>query len=322
MKLGVFTVILGKYSLDETLKYLKGLGVQQVEIGCGGTPGTAHADAVKFMKEPALLEEFQETIAKYGIDVAALSCHGNPVHPNKEIANKYREEFDAAILMAEKIGVHTVVGFSGCPGDCENSIYPNWSIAAWPEDYVKIREWQWEEKLIPYWKEEVKFANAHGVDKIAFELHPGFCVYNPSTLLHLREAVGPTIGANVDPSHLFWQGMDPVMAIRELKGAIYHFHAKDTKIDKYNTAVNGVLDTSNLSELGKRSWIFRTVGYGHDQQVWKDIFSELQKSGYDGIVSIEHEDGLMTDKEGLEKAIDFLKKTMIFDNMNNDMFWA
>jgi len=254
--------------------------------------------------------------------VAALSVHGNPVHPQKSIADDYNEQFEAAVLLAEKIGVKTVVTFSGCPGDCENSKYPNWVVATWPSDFQKIKEWQWNEVLIPYWKKAVKFANDHGIRQIALEMHPGFCVYNPETLLKLRSAVGDTIGANFDPSHLFWQGMDPVAAIRALKGAIYHFHAKDTAIDPYNCAVNGVLDTKTFDHISERSWVFRTIGYGHGEDIWRAIFSELRKTGYDGIISIEHEDGLMTIKEGLEKAIEFLKKVIIFENDKVNMYWA
>ena len=322
MKLGVMTVLLGNLSLDDTLKYLKSLGVQQVEIGCGGTPGTAHADAVRFMEHPELIDQFQETIAKYGIGVAALSCHGNPVHPNKEIARAYHEQFEAAICLAEKIGVDTVVGFSGCPGDCDNSQYPNWVVATWPDDFQKIKEWQWNEKLIPYWQKEAKFAEAHHVTHIAFEMHPGFCVYNPETLLRLRKAVGPLIGANFDPSHLFWQGIDPVAAIRRLGDAIYFVHAKDTRLDPLNGPVNGMLDTKRFTREQERSWLFRTVGYGHDALVWKDIVSNLRLVGYDDVLSIEHEDSLMSPREGLEKAIAFLKGVLMYDSKNNDVFWA
>ncbi|MCX7658290.1 MAG: sugar phosphate isomerase/epimerase [Oscillospiraceae bacterium] len=322
MKLGVFTVLLGHMSIDETLAYLKNLGVQEVEIGCGGYPGTAHADARKFLKNPELIDKFMEAVSRHGIGVAALSVHGNPVHPQKDIANDYHEQFEAAVLLAEKIGVKTIVTFSGCPGDSENAKYPNWVVATWPDDFQKIKEWQWNEVLIPYWKKAAAFANEHGVKQIALEMHPGFSVYNPKTLLRLRNAVGDTIGANFDPSHLFWQGIDPVLAIRELKGAIYHFHAKDTKIDKYNCGINGVLDTTTFDKMAERPWIFRTVGYGHGEEVWRDIFSELRKAGYDGIISIEHEDGLMTTKEGLEKAIDILKKLMIFDSEQINMYWA
>ena len=177
--------------------------------------------------------------------------------------------------------------------------------------------------LIPYWKEKAAFARAHGVHKIALELHPGFCVYNTKTLLKLREAVGPEIGANFDPSHLIWQGMDVCACIRELgkAGAIFHFHAKDTKIDAINTALNGVLDTEHYGNELNRSWIFRTVGYGNGLEFWKAVASELRLAGYDYAISIEHEDSLMSNNEGLSKAIEFLKDTLIFED-RGQMYWA
>ena len=321
MKLGVLTVFLGDMNLDEALKYLKGQGVQMVEIGCGGFPGTAHANAVEYIKNPALIDEFAATIKKYDMQISCLSVHGNALHPNKEIADRAHEEFEAAVLLAEKLGVDRVTTFSGCPGDHEGAKFPNWVTCAWPTDFQEILDWQWNEKLIPYWKKEAQFAAAHGV-KICFELHPGFCVYNPATMLRIREACGDNIGANFDPSHLFWQGIDPVLAIRELKGAIFHFHAKDTFVDPYHVAVNGVLDTTSLGDLVNRNWLFRTVGYGHGEDVWRNMCSELRNIGYDYVMSIEHEDGLMTPKEGLEKAISFLKRVMIFEEQNSNMYWA
>jgi len=176
--------------------------------------------------------------------------------------------------------------------------------------------------LIPYWKKASAFALDHGVNKICLEMHPGFCVYNTETLLKLRQNVGNVIGANFDPSHLFWQGIDPVASIMELKDAIYYVHAKDTKINPYTTAKNGVLDTNHFSKEAERSWIFRTVGYGHGEEVWKDIISALRLVGYDHVLSIEHEDSLMTADEGLKKAIEFLKSTMIHQNKPADMWWA
>ena len=154
-------------------------------------------------------------------------------------------------------------------------------------------------------------------------MHPGFCVYNVETLLKLRAAVGPEIGANFDPSHLIWQGVDPVAAIRALgkEHAIFHFHAKDTKVDKYNTAVNGVLDTKNFSDELNRSWIFRSVGYGNDYAYWKDIVSALRMVGYEGALSIEHEDSLLTPLEGLDKAITFLKEVLVYQPKMTEMWW-
>jgi len=322
MKLGVLLSALGDKTLDEALGYLESIGVEAFELGCGGYPGTAHADAKELIRDEAKLAQLKETIGKHDLMMSALSVHGNPVHPNKEVAAKFHSDFEAAVLLAEKLKMDRVITFSGCPGDSEDSKYPNWVTCPWPEDFIKILDWQWNDVLIPYWKKACKFANDHGVDKIALELHPGFCVYNPASLLRLREEVGDTIGANLDPSHLFWQGIDIVSAIRGLKGAIYHFHAKDTKIDPYNTAFKGVLDTENYGNEAKRSWIFRTVGYGHGEQVWRDIFSELRLAGYDYVASIEHEDSLMSQQEGLEKAVDFLKNVMIHKTKPTGMWWA
>jgi sugar phosphate isomerase/epimerase len=190
----------------------------------------------------------------------------------------------------------------------------------WPEDFLKVLEWQWTKKIMPYWKAEAKQAAMSGI-RVAFEMHPGFVVYNPESLLRLREACGKTLGCNFDPSHLFWQGIDPLRAVRELAGCIYHVHAKDTLVDPWNTAVNGVLDTKHYGQELKRSWIFRTVGYGHGEEFWRKFVSELRLAGYDEILSIEHEDSLMSTGEGFTKAVDFLKRVLIREPAGK-MHWA
>jgi len=321
LKLGVFTVLLGGKSLRDALLYLSEAGVQAVEIGAGGYPGKAHANPDELLSNKAKIDEIKLLVEDHGMIISALSCHGNPVHPQKEIAQSFHNDFEKTVLLAEKLGVERVVTFSGCPGDSDDSNYPNWVTCPWPPDFINILEYQWNDVLLPYWDKAAKFAENHGVNKICLEMHPGFCVYNPETLLKLRNAVGDSIGANFDPSHLFWQGIDPVLAIRELKGAIYHFHAKDTKIDTYNTAKNGVLDTKHYGNEIERSWVFRSVGYGHDYQVWKDIVSALRMTGYDYVLSIEHEDSLMSVNEGLKKAITFLKQVLTFEE-TGAMWWA
>ena len=321
MKLSVLAVALADRSLDEALKFLKYRGVQQVEVGCGGYPGKAHCDPAVLLKDEQKLQEFIDTFKKYDLSIAALSTHGNPVHPKKEIAKAYHDDFVNAVLLAEKLGVDRVVTFSGCPGGSPMDQQPNWVTCAWPPEYQEILEYQWNEVLIPYWKKTAAFAAEHGIKKIAFEMHPGFCVYNPETMLKIRAAVGDILGANFDPSHLFWQGIDPVRAIRELGDAIHFFHAKDTAIDEYNVATNGVLDSKHFSDIKKRAWVFRTIGYGHDTKVWKDMMSALRVVGYDGPISIEHEDGLMSGEEGLSKAIEFLKSVLIYD-APGEMYWA
>lgn len=313
MKLGVMNPILYSMSFPDALKYLNSQGVQTIEIGAGNFPGNVHLKPDELLDNPEKIKEYKDLLKENNIEISAISCHGNPLHPQKSYAERHHNNFIKAILAAEQLGVDTVIGFSGCPGDCENSMYPNWVVASWPDDNLKILKWQWEEKVIPYWKEVAEFAKQHNIKKIALEMHPSFVVYNPETLLRLREAVGDIIGANFDPSHLFWQGIDPVAAIKELKGAIFHFHAKDTYIDERNKAVNGVLDYKPYGMLSKRSWYFRTVGYGHDRIMWNNIVSALKATGYTGAISIEHEDPLMSPREGLEKAIKFLKDVIIFE---------
>ena len=321
MKLGVFSVLLGQKTLKDALQFLGSMGVQAVEIGTGGFPGTAHANAAELINDKEKLAEFKQTIAESGLEISALSCHGNPVHPQKDIADSFHRDMENTILLAEALGLDRIVTFSGCPGDSPTSQWPNWVTCPWPEDFLKILEYQWNDVLIPYWKKMTAFAKSHGVNRIALEMHPGFCVYNPETLLKLREAVGDVIGANFDPSHLFWQGIDPVAAIRKLGPAIYYFHAKDCRVDPINSGVNGVLDVKHYGDEINRSWVFRTVGYGHGLEVWRDIISTLRLVGYDDVVSIEHEDSLMSVNEGLGKAVAFLKECLMFEDRGG-MWWA
>lgn len=321
MKLGVMNPAVASMPFEKAMKYLASLGVECVELGAGGYPGDAHIKPTELIGHPENVEKIKNILKENNLEISAISCHGNPLHPNKEIAEKFHNEFKNAILVAELLNVNTIIGFSGCPGDCEESKNPNWVTCAWPTDFAEVLEWQWNEKVIPYWKDMAEFAKSHNITKIAFELHPGFVVYNPETLLRLREAVGDIIGANFDPSHLIWQNIDICAAIKALKGAIYHFHAKDTKIDHINCAVNGVLDTKSLDRIPERSWVFRTVGYGHGKEFWNDVISTLKMTGYDGAISIEHEDGLMSPTEGLEKAVKFLKDILIFENAG-EMWWA
>jgi sugar phosphate isomerase/epimerase len=322
MKLSVLANLYGSKPLDEALNIISSLGVHSVEIGAGGYPGKDHCNPAELLADEKKYDEFVATFKKYDVEICALACHGNPVHPNKEIAAQFDSDMRNAILLAEKLGVDTIIGFSGCAGSDPDAKLPSWVTCPWPDDFLATLEYQWNDVMIPYWKEMVEFAKSHKVTKIALEMHPGFCVYNPETLLKLRAAVGDVIGANFDPSHLIWQGMNPVAAIRALAGAIYHVHAKDTRIDDINTAVNGVLDTKHYGDEIHRSWIFRTVGYGHGEEYWRDLVSALRLVGYDKVLSIEHEDSLMTIDEGLKKAVDFLDKVMIKEEKPCGMRWA
>lgn len=321
MKIGIVANILQDKPLDEALSCFREMGIQTIEPGCGGYAGKAHVNPAVLLADPEKLTEFKTMMKDSGLTISALSCHGNPIHPDRTLAASYDADMRDAVRLCKELGLDTITCFSGCAGDCPESKFPNWVTCSWPDDYLKILEYQWNEVLIPYWKDFTVFAREYGVTKIALELHPGFMVYNSDTLKRLREAVGPEIGINFDPSHLLWQGMDPVSVIRELKDAIYHVHAKDVKIDPINTAVNGVLDTKHYSDELHRSWIFRTIGYGNDAAYWKNIFSALRTVGYNGAVSIEHEDSLVNRFEGLEKAVKVMKDCLIFEE-KTEMWWA
>lgn len=322
MKLGVFTVLFSHKSLDDMLKDVSAKGLEAIELGTGGFPGNAHCPIDELLNDRVALQRFKQKIADYGLMISALSCHANPLHPQKEIAAAADALLDKTIRLAAELGVQVVNTFSGCPGDHEGALYPNWPVTPWPHDFQEVLKWQWEEKLIPYWQKKNKFAEAHHV-KIGLELHGGFSVHTPATMLRLREACGSAIGANLDPSHMWWQGIDPVEAIKILgsENAIHHFHAKDTIIDQQNMNRNGLTDMTEYAHMRDRAWYFRTVGFGHDLKTWADIISALRLMGYDYVVSIEHEDGLMSVDEGFTKAVENLQPLMVRES-NNEMWWA
>jgi sugar phosphate isomerase/epimerase len=320
--LGVFTVLFSDRSFEDMLGYVSSKGIEAIELGTGGYPGDAHCKVDDLLQDEGEREKFMQQINDAGLIISALSCHANPLHPQKEIAVPADRLLVKTMELASKLGVPVVNTFSGCPGDHENARYPNWPVAAWPNDFQEILKWQWEEKLIPYWKEKNDLAESLGV-KIGLELHGGFSVHTPATMLRLRNACGPAIGANLDPSHMWWQGIDPVEAIKILgsEGAIHHFHAKDTIIDQQNTNRNGLTDMTAYSQMRDRSWYFRTVGFGHDQKTWADIISTLRLYDYDYVVSIEHEDGLMSVNEGFTKAVENLKPVLVKESLT-EMWWT
>ncbi len=187
---------------------------------------------------------------------------------------------------------------------------PNWSTFRWPPEFGEVLDWQWKEKVIPYWKQAAQFARAHGIHRLAFEMIPNMVVYNPKTLLQLREAVGEEIGANCDLSHLFWQGCDAVEVIHLLgkQNALFHAHMKDTVMFENNVAKYGVLNFApDNHDLSQASETFRAVGYGHSATTWKEIVKAYMDVGYQGILSIENEDPILPGEVGVERAVYVLK---------------
>ncbi|HXH60496.1 MAG TPA: sugar phosphate isomerase/epimerase [Fimbriimonadaceae bacterium] len=325
MKIGIFTALFGDKSLDETLEIVKAEGIEAVELGAGAYPGAAHINVEKLLRSKAERDKLMKKIASKGLMLSAISCHGNPLHPVKKTAQAHHKAFVNSVKLASALGVPCVNGFSGCPGDHATAKNPNWVTCAWPDEYRAVLEWQWKERVVPYWKEQSKFLKDNKV-KFCIEMHPGFVVYTNDTLLKLRKSVGrygDWIGANFDPSHLWWQGIDPIQAVRQLgeEGALYHVHAKDVRIDPRNSALNGNLDAKSYGAIAQRSWVFRSCGYGHGIEWWKEFVTTLRTVGYDYVLSIEHEDGLMSSMEGLRKALDVLKQSVISEDAG-PMFWA
>jgi sugar phosphate isomerase/epimerase len=320
MRIGVITVVFQDLPFEEMLDHVVEIGLSAVEIGTGGYPGSHHCPVDELLESETKRQEYLEAVTSRGLIISGFSCHNNPVHPNREIAQEADQVLLKTVRLASLMDVPVINCFSGLPAGAPGDKMPNWVTCPWPPHFLEILDYQWNEVTIPYWKEMAKFGQDHGV-KFAFEMHPGILVYNVYTLLKMRDAVGPVIGCNFDPSHLFWNGVDPVAAIRKLGDAIFHVHGKDAYVDPFNVAVNGCNDNKPYDQIADRSWTFRSIGYGHDAQTWKDIMSALRMVGYDHVISIEHEDALMSFDEGLSKAIAMLKEACMFEPPG-EMFWA
>jgi sugar phosphate isomerase/epimerase len=240
--------------------------------------------------------------------LSALNCSGNPLHPG-EHGRQHKAVTSRTIRLAGMLGVDRVVMMSGCPGG-PGDANANWVTTAWPPEAARVLAWQWDEVVIPYWRGLVAEAKAAGVSRLCLELHGQQVVYNVQSLFRLRDAVGPMVGANFDPSHLFWMGADPLAAIRALGSAIYHVHAKDTRVDRTMAAVNSLLDTRSVDRIAERSWSYVTLGYGHDQLWWREFCTLLRLVGYDDVLSIEHEDLMLPPLEGVRRSVQLLRAAM------------
>jgi sugar phosphate isomerase/epimerase len=312
MEIGLFTDGLMHLSFDPALAASARMGVQAVEIGTGNFSPSPHCNLDSLLNDEAARNDFLGTIRRHGLRLAALNCSGNPLHPNPAISCAVADITHKTLRLAGLLGVETVVCMSGCPGTPEGGQYPNWVVAAWPEDFLELLDWQWKYCVIPFWRSTAEVARSRGVRRLCFELHPANCVYNPSSFRRLRNAVGEIVYANLDPSHFFFQGMDPIAVIRELGSDIGYVHAKDARVEPQNLAVQGALDLQPGKPVRDLVWAYRTLGYGHGAQFWADFVSTLRSVGYDGVLSIEHEDPLMDSEEAIERAVVLLQSTAFF----------
>jgi sugar phosphate isomerase/epimerase len=308
LPIGMFTPPFHDLSVDQLLDKCSSLGIEAVEIAAGGPKGSPHCPRTELLADPAKARAWKKKFEERGIPVMTLSCHNNAIYPDPAKARQAAEEFRQTLQLAGMLEIPTVVGFSGCPGGSETDTVPNWVVYDWPPEHGKALAWQWKERVIPYWQEAVKAARQYGVHRIALEMHPNFVVYNPRTLLRLREAVGEEIGANCDLSHLFWQQCDAVEVIRFLgkQGAIYHAHMKDTAFFPRNVQRYGVLNFGEANDH-QASEFFRAVGYGHSASQWKDIIAAYMEVGYNGMLSIENEDPILSGEVGVQRSLTVLK---------------
>lgn len=303
-ELGLYTDSVGRLSLGEALDLARRIGATGIEIAAGGQSSAPHLRVAPLLEDANARQRLAAAFAERGLRVAALNCSAWPLHP--VVGAAHAELIRQTIRLAALLGVTKIVTMSGSPGDGANATTINWVWYPWPADAVALRERQWE-VAIPFWREMAAFAADHGVTRIAFELHPLHLVYNVPTLTRMREAIGTILGANVDPSHLFWQQMDPLAVIRALGKAVHHVHLKDTAIVPAEVALAGVLDGRPFDDPSRRAWIFRTVGRGHDRRFWAAFVAALREVGYDDVLSIENEDPLEEAAQGVEAAALFMR---------------
>lgn len=307
MKLGLVTDCLADKTLEEAAALCGKLGVEQVELGCGNWSPAPHVDLDALTADAGKRRALTDTLARHGLSVSVLTCSGNPLFPGEKGARD-RAVAEKTFLLAEQLGLKTVVMMSGLPGGCPEDRSPNWVVSSWPPETLEILDYQWQ-VAVPQWQQLAERARVHGVERIALEFHGWQLVYNVETFRRLRGAVGDILGVNLDPSHMFWMGADPLAVIPEVAGSIYHVHIKDVRAEPA-ARVNSLLDTKGVLEFAARSWNFVTPGSGHGEDWWRQFVAALRQAGYDGPLSIEQEDYTIPTLEALEQGVGLMRRVL------------
>ena len=307
MKLGVVSDSLGNMAFEDMLDIACRLGISGVEVNTGGWSTAPHFDLGEMKGSASARRSFRKSFEDRGLEIIGLNANGNPLHPTDP---SQRACLRDTIRLAGEMGIGMVCTMSGLPVGGPADRTPNWVVSSWPPETQEILNYQWEEVLLPFWTEIAELAKVNGVERIALEMHGNQCVYNVPSLLRLREAAGPLVGANLDPSHLFWMGADPLVAAEALGEALFHVHAKDTLLNAGVQATTSLLENGSLTDVPARSWSYVTLGYGHSEAWWRQFCYRLSMAGYDGWLSVEHEDILLNSLEGLESSVALLQAVM------------
>lgn len=308
MRLSLVTDSLSNLPLTAVLDAAAALGIEGLEVNTGNWSAAPHVDLARLLADAGARERLAADIAARGLELVALNANGNQLHPRD--GARQRAVVEDTVRLAGLLGVRRVCLMSGLPGGSPDDATPNWVVTAWPPECGEILRWQWEAVLLPYWATLADHAAAHGVDELCVEMHGHQLVHGAPTLLRLRAAIGPVVCANLDPSHLFWMGADPLAVIHELGPALRHVHLKDTFVSERRRAVSGVLDPGGVEGIGDRAWRYATLGYGHDERWWREFCYRLRMVGYDGWLSIEHEDELIGREEGVERSVALMRAVM------------
>ncbi|MBA3415244.1 MAG: sugar phosphate isomerase/epimerase [Chloroflexia bacterium] len=307
MEIGLYAESTGLATLDEVLRRGGGLGITRLELATGGQAERPFLDLDALLASEPARRDLLARLADHGFALSALNASAFPLHPR--LGADHTALIERTLRLAGLLGVDRVVVQSGVPGDGSGAAMPNWVVYPWPEENREMVRRQWE-AVIDLWRGLAATGRAAGVSRLCFEMHPLNLVYNVPTLLHLRDAVGPEIGANFDPSHLIWQGMDIPACVRALGSAVFHVHIKDVAVHRHNLALVGLLDNRPDASYHDRPWTFCTPGFGHDERWWREFVVALRDIGYDDVASIENEDPYLPGFAGVERTVAFLRRVL------------
>jgi sugar phosphate isomerase/epimerase len=303
MRIGLFTDGLRHLPRREAFAWCVAHGITDVEMSVGTWGARTHLDLAALLADTGQREALQRDLDAAGLRFSAVNAAGNPLHPDPVARAAAQSALQGAIELADRLGIDRVVTMAGCPGGRSGGPIGVFGLWATSNDDESLWAWQLEAEVGPYWRELSDRTAATAPDvRICLELHPGVSVYSVDTYRALRSYTHDNVWVNLDPSHFWWQGADPVRVVQELAGVIGWAHGKDTTLHPDRIAVRGVLDHTFPPDPATSSWHFSAVGDGHDLATWRTLIAALRHAGHDGVISIEHEDPGLTPQECIARS--------------------